>query len=303
PTCSANAGRGQIGELPAGSGSPIFWSLPNISGNQPIFVALDSSGNVWFTTPNNSMIGEFNPTTNAFVGQWPVTPGSGPWDLTFSNGKIWYTEHLVSAVGMFDPVKHTYQDFQTPSANSNPYGIVANDPVHPNRIWFTENNDTVSRIAYIDTSTNAITEYKIQASPLSGLTPHLIQVDSNGNPWWSEGWVRAVGTINVSVANPSNCGASSGDCVGVHEYNLGANTSTCGGSHVSGITLLGGATNVWVNDSLANQVGVLTPANGATTMYSLGTCGAHPHDGMNQDASGYKWWDQEFSNSLGKLTP
>ena len=102
-----------------------FYTLPNISGNQPIFLAFDGSGNLWFTTPNNSMIGEFNPSTGLFVGQWSVTAGSGPWDLTFAGGKVWYTEHLVSAVGSFDPSTHAHRDFQTPTANSNPYSIAA----------------------------------------------------------------------------------------------------------------------------------------------------------------------------------
>ncbi len=302
PTCSSKAGPGQIGELPAGSGTPIFWSLPNITGNQPIFVALDGSGNVWFTTPDNSMIGEFNPTTHQFVGQWPVTPNSGPWDLTFNNGKIWYTEHLVSAIGEFDPLTHTYTDFQTPSANSNPYGITANDPANPNLVWFTENNDTVSKVAYIDTSTNHITEYNIRATPLSGLTPHLIQLDANGNPWWTEGWVRAVGALNVSVANAANCGVGSGDCIGVHEYGLGASTSSCSGSHVSGITLQSGGASVWVTDSLANQVGNLIPSSNSVTFFSR-SCGAHPHDGLNKDSSANIWWDEEFANALGELIP
>src|SRR5207248_7889975 len=72
PTCSssAQAKPGQLGELPAGSSTPQFYTLPNISGNQPIFVALDSAGHVWFATPNNGIIGEFNPTSHKFVGQW-----------------------------------------------------------------------------------------------------------------------------------------------------------------------------------------------------------------------------------------
>src|SRR5207245_197091 len=107
-----------------------------------IFVALDSAGNVWFTTPNNSMIGEFKPSTWKLVGQWSVSAGSGPWDLTVANGKIWYTEHLVSAVGEFDPSTHVYTDVATLSANTNPYGIAASGSL----VWFTENNSNVARI-------------------------------------------------------------------------------------------------------------------------------------------------------------
>src|SRR5205823_13387147 len=110
PPCSSTTGPGQSGESLPWSSTVHVYPLPstdssgnNLTGNQPIFVALDSAGHVWFTTPNNDMSGEFDPTTQSFVGQWPVTPGSGRWGLPFANGKIWYTEHLASAVAMFDP--------------------------------------------------------------------------------------------------------------------------------------------------------------------------------------------------------
>ncbi|HET9013676.1 MAG TPA: hypothetical protein VFN38_17755, partial [Gemmatimonadaceae bacterium] len=116
PTCPAETPPGQIGKLNPSSGRFSYYTLPDIPGNQPIFLEFDRSGHLWFTTPNNSMIGEFRPSTRRFIGQWPVTPGSGPWDLTFAKGRLWYTEYLVSAVGSFDPATHLHQDFQTPTA-------------------------------------------------------------------------------------------------------------------------------------------------------------------------------------------
>jgi streptogramin lyase len=50
PTCSANAGPGQIGEIKASSYAVVFYPLPARSGNQPIFLAFDGAGNLWFTT-------------------------------------------------------------------------------------------------------------------------------------------------------------------------------------------------------------------------------------------------------------
>jgi len=303
PKCSSTTPPGQIGYLAAGSFNPSFWTLPNITGNQPIFVALDGAGKVWFTTPNNSMIGEFDPVTHSFIGQWPVTSGSGPWDLTFNNGMVWYTQHYVSAVGEFNPSTHTYQDLPTPTANTMPYGIAANDPVNPNLVWFTENTDTTAKVAYVDTAHgNAISEFSVQAQPPPGLTPHLIALDANGNPWWTEGWDRAIGSLNVAQATPGQCGVASGDCVGVIEHFLGPNTSTCGSSHVSGIAVLGGGQTIWFSDSLASQVGGFVPASGTFTMYQMSSCGAHPHDGLNSDPAGHIWWDEEFINALGELS-
>ena len=83
--------------------------------------------------------------SDSLVGQWPVTLGSGHWDLAFNGGKIWLTEHFVSAVGEFDPVEHTYQDFATPTADTLPYGVAANDPVNAALVWFTENTDRRQR--------------------------------------------------------------------------------------------------------------------------------------------------------------
>jgi streptogramin lyase len=300
PTCSASAGPGQIGELTASSQTLAFYTLPNISGNQPIFLAFDGSGNLWFTTPDNSMIGEFNPSTGEFVGQWPVTPGSGPWDLTFVDGKIWYTEHLVSAVGSFDPSSHTYQDFQTPTANSNPYGIVANGGL----IWFTENNSSADRIAVLNTrSNNAISEYPIM-QPVSKSTPHLVAIDASGHPWWTEGWSDTIATLNPAAATPGQCGTTSGTCNGIQRFQPPEPTSCSdSGTHSSGIAVQGSTGLVWFDNSLTAQVGSFDPSSDTFAMTSLSSCNAHPHDGLGLDGTGSVWFDEEFANAIGELIP
>jgi streptogramin lyase len=299
PTCSANAGPGQIGEIKASSHTVVFYKLPSISGNQPIFLAFDGSGNLWFTTPNNSMIGEFSPSTGQFVGQWPVTPGSGPWDLTFAGGKIWYTEHLVSAVGSFDPATDAYQDFQTPTANSNPYGIASNGGL----VWFTENNSSVDRMAVLDTANNnAISEYQI-VLPVSG-TPHLIAIGAGGNPWWTEGWSNTIATLDPAAATPGQCGTTSGTCKGIQRFQAPAPT-TCSnsGTHTSGIAFQGSASLVWFDNSLTAQVGSFSPSSNAFAMNTLSNCGAHPHDGLGLDGLGDVWFGEEFANAIGRLIP
>jgi streptogramin lyase len=297
PTCNS-PNPGQIGEFVVATGAVNYYTLPNITGNQPIFLAFDPSGNLWFTTPNNSMIGEFNPATQSFVGQWPVTAGSGPWDLVYANGKIWYTEHLASAIGAFDPSAHTFVNYTTPSANSNPYGIAANG----SQIWFTENNGQVARLGVLNTITNQLVEYPIRAQlPGSNLTPHMLAIDAAGHPWWTEGWIHAIGMLDPSLATPGQCGTSTGDCTGVTEYTLPPPPANCSSSHVSGISISGNG-QVWVDDSLASVVGPFTPSTGQFALNAL-SCGAHPHDGLNTAASPNVWWDEEFANALGEWTP
>jgi streptogramin lyase len=298
PSCAPSAGPGQIGEIKASSQMVVLYTLPNISGNQPIFLAFDPSGNLWFTTPDNSMIGEFNPSTGQFVGQWPVTAGSGPWDLTFAGGQIWYTEHLVSAVGSFDPATHAYRDFQTPSADSNPYGIAASG----GRIWFTENNSSVDRIAVLDTTRNdAISEYPI-VLPANG-TPHLVTIGAGGTPWWTEGWSGTIATLDPAGATPGRCGTTSGTCNGISRFQVPAPTAcSTYGTHTSGIAFEASSGQIWFDNALTAQVGSFDPASSAFAMNGLSDCGSHPHDGLGLDAKGSLWFSEEFANTIGEFT-
>jgi streptogramin lyase len=230
------------------------------------------------------MIGEFSPSSRAFVGQWPVAAGSGPWDLTFAGGRIWYTEHLASAVGSFDPASHAYRDFPTPSASSNPYGIAAKGRL----IWFTENNSNVGRVAALNTANkDAITEYPI-ALPPSG-TPHMIAVDGSGHPWWTEGWSNTIATLNPATA-------------GVERFQLPLSTSCSTAAHASGIAIQSSTNLVWLDNSLTSQVGSFDPSTGTFAM-SIFDCGAHPHDGLTLDSLGKVWFDEEFANAIAELDP
>jgi streptogramin lyase len=297
PTCPAETPPGQIGELDRSSGRFRQYRLPDIPGNQPIFLAFDRSGNLWFTTPNNSMIGEFRPWTRRFAGQWPVTAGSGPWDLTFANGRLWYTENLVSAVGSFDPVTHAHQDFQTPTPGSHPYGIAARG----RRIWFTENPTSVDQVAVLDTANgNSISEYPI-VEPKDG-TPHKIVVDRRGHPWWTEGWSNTIATLDPAVATPGSCGSSSGTCIGVRRFTPPPSTTCGSGTHASGIAYERNANRIWLDNSLTGQVGSFTPSTGMFEMTALSDCG-HPHDGLSVDSAGHVWFDEEFANTIGELIP
>jgi streptogramin lyase len=296
PTCPAGTRPGQIGEIKASSHAIVFFPLPDIAGNQPMFLTFDSSGKLWFTTPANSRIGEFDPATGRFVGQWQVTPGSGPWDLAFANGQLWYTEHYGSAVGVFDTATHAHRDFPTPSPGSNPYGIAAGG----GRIWFTENNSSVDRVAVLDTGTNAISEYPI-ALPVSG-TPHLIALDGNGHPWWTEGFANTIATLDPAVATPGQCGTAEGTCSGVLRFPAPAPTScTTTGTHTSGIAIDRASQVVWFDNSLTAEVGSFNPSSGAFAMNALSDCNAHPHDGLALDGRRNVWFSQEFANAIGEV--
>jgi streptogramin lyase len=297
--CSSSSSPGKLGLFdPATDGWVTVVSLPTGYG-QPLFVAVDSTGKVWFTMPATNSIGVYNPVSTT-VTQWAVpTPSAGPWGIAIdSAGKIWFTEHYVNKIGSFNPASQTFNEVATPAANSNPYGISVDSA---NNVWFTENTDAVALIGEF-TSSGVLQEYKIRNTPTAGtgLTPHLITVTPNGTIWWSEGFVSAIATLNPAAAQP-------GTNTGVTEYSYTLSCGTCG-SHTSGIAA-DGLGNIWFDDSNQNTFGSLPVGGGTFSIYNSPTQNSHPHDGLNVDSQNRVLFDEEFANKIavalqsGSATP
>jgi hypothetical protein len=290
PSCPSSTPPGKLGLFDPGSHSWVTTvSLPKGYG-QPLFVAVDQNGKVWFTMPVTNAIGRYDPSTKG-VSQWAVpTASSGPWDLTIdSKGTIWFTEHYGNKIGSYNPGTNSFKEIATTATNSNPYGITVDAS---DNIWFTENVDTVAQIAKYSTQ-GVLSEYKIRNTSTggTGLTPHLITIDQNGNIWWSEGWVHAIGKLDPTVAQP-------GTNKGVTEYSYTPSCSSCG-SHTSGIKADKQGL-IWLDDSLQNTFGSFSIGGGA---FSFTNTAGHPHDGLNVDAQNRIWFDEEFANKIAVAIP
>jgi streptogramin lyase len=289
PYCSSNTPPGKIEVFnPASTSWIATYQLPSGFG-QPLFLAFDSQGNLWFPMPMSNSIGMLNPTNDTFQ-QWAVpTSGAGPWDLAIDhNGNLWFTEHYTNQIGEFNPSTKKMTEYATPTASSLPYGIVVDAS---NNIWFTEN--AVAQIGEY-TAGGKMQEYAIRSNPSSGLTPHLITVDPNGNIWWSEGWVGMIGELRVAQAVP-------GTNNGVTEYAYTPTCSNCGGEHTSGIKV-DGFGRVWFDDALQGIFGSFPDSGqGSFATYPAPTP-RHPHDGLNVDAQNRIWFTEEFANKLAVAT-
>jgi streptogramin lyase len=286
PSCPSSTPPGKLALFdPNAQSWATVVSLPAGYG-QPLFVAVDHAGKVWFTMPVTNTIGLYDPVSTT-VAQWAVpTPSAGPWGIAIdSNGKIWFTEHYVNQIGSFDPTSQTFHEVATPASNSDPYGITVDAS---NNIWFTENTDSVALIGEY-TNQGSLNEYKIRNTSTAGtgLTPHLITIDPNGNIWWSEGWVSAIGTLNLATAKP-------GTNKGVTEYHYTPSCSSCG-SHTSGISTDKQGL-IWLDDSLQNTFGSFPVGGNSFSFYN--SPGSHPHDGLNVDSQNRVWFDEEFANKL-----
>lgn len=297
PTCLAPP-VGAIGEY-TGANNTLVQNFAAPAGINPVFLAIDGSGNVWFTDPSHGTIGELVPGTTPTWNQWSVTSASGmtPYDLVLVNGNIWFTDFNANSIGFFNTTMHTTVEISTPFTSSthlpsHPYGII----VAPNgHVWFTENaiNKLGEFVPTANGSGVAITEHIISNSG-----PHLLAADSQGNIWFSEGFMGFVGELTTGNVD--------------HEFSLvtdicptpGAGTPqpSCS-THISGIAV-DSQNHVWFDDSLANRVGLLDPATGAFSTLSLitpNTTNPHPHDGLLVDSTGNTWVSEQFGFGLDKI--
>src|SRR5579863_4833105 len=86
--------------------------------SNPLFLAMDANGNIWFTEPNTDAIGELIPNNgNPTWHQWTVpTPDAAPYDLTFDwSGNLWFTELSAGKIGEFNPVTQQFTETPTPT--------------------------------------------------------------------------------------------------------------------------------------------------------------------------------------------
>src|SRR6266700_216697 len=209
PKCSTSTPPGKLVVYDPGTSSWVKTiSLPSGYG-QPLFLAFDHSGRVWFSMPVTNAIAVYDPAANTFKQRGVPTSAAGPWGIAVDgNGIVWFAEHYGNKIGSFNPSTQAFKEIATPATNSQPYGITVDSA---NNVWFTENTDAVALIA--EYAGGTLKEYKIRNSATSGtgLTPHLITVDPNGDVWWTEGFVHSIGVLRVASAQP-------GTNAGVKEY-------------------------------------------------------------------------------------
>ncbi len=278
--------------------------------SSPVFLAIDGSGNIWFTEPMTAAIGELipdqaNPASSTW-NQWQTPSGGAPFDLAFdSSGKLWFTEVNTGKIGEFDPASQQFiAETPVPTANSLPYGISGPDP-NSGSMWFTENSNATPQIGSFfppssgPLSTSAIKEYKTNSGS-SAATPHLITFDGRGDIWWTEGTDGEIGRLVISKA-------ASGTDNGVTEYKDPGCVNTSGASipcqfgiHTSGIAVDSSGT-VWFDDSQNAQIGSFVPSTSTFTLYATPTANSHPHDGLAIDSNNNVWFAEEFADQLGEV--
>jgi streptogramin lyase len=99
-----------------------WWSLPTDSS--PFGMAVDESGNLWFTDQGTHSISQLVPISNQ-LNSYTLPNGNYPQMLAIKSGVIWFTEQNLPGIGRLDPLAAdhtvsllTYATYQsTPNCN------------------------------------------------------------------------------------------------------------------------------------------------------------------------------------------
>ncbi len=223
----------------------------------------------------------------AGVTEYPIpTPTSQPFGIVSgTDGNLWFTEQAANKIGKSTP-SGVISEFPVTTTSALPTEI-ANGPTGTNKLWFTENG--VGKIAEIDTTTNAITEFPIPAG--TGMNPGTpapfgITTGPDGNIWFTD-------------ANPNN------EQIG--EYNIGTGTFTefplplPTGDGLTEITN-GSDGNLWFVESTGNRIGKINPGTGQITEFVIPTLNSMPF-GITTGPDGNLWFTEQAGNKIGQLNP
>jgi streptogramin lyase len=122
----AEGGLKRIGRLVPGGSQPFSEFSPplSISLAFPIQVAVDASGDVWFTDHSSDQFGVFDPLTGAWkvfpIGYCPDNCVYGLPNAIFIDAKntVWFSEHIAGRVGRYDPSTGVLTEYAVPGSST-----------------------------------------------------------------------------------------------------------------------------------------------------------------------------------------
>jgi streptogramin lyase len=271
-------------------------------GGNPLGLAPDPSGNLWFTDDATPAIGVYNLASGkiTYPQNGGLRPGSVPrFIVAGAKGLIWFTDAGAKpAIGKIDTRTKTVveYDLEPGSIPWNP----AYDRVH-DLVWFTDQRKPTGAIGVFDPKTGAITEYATGLTP--GSHPEGLVVDGRGNVWFTDD----------NTPSPA-IGMLDGATHAIHEYQSGL----VAGSLPRGITI-DPAGNVWfadertVDNSTPNALGDGLIGKISTTdpkhrivEYAVAANGGNRHsipEGLTW-YRGFVWFtDDGATKAIGRIDP
>lgn len=189
-----------------------LYQLPNVSApdpsnasktltlpSAPNDLAIDSSGDIWFTELNANAIGRLNPVTGS-LRQYPLTTSKdaqalNPYGIAIDRqGNVWFTEASASQLGRLNPANGAIRYYPVTGINTALMELASD--AH-GTIWATA--FTSGLLVSLNPTTGAVTKY--YAPSATGNTGGLygITISPNGGVWVTISAIGIIARLDVSA--------------------------------------------------------------------------------------------------------
>lgn len=107
---------GQLLRMDTSDYSATVWTLTtSLVEREPIGVALDAQGNLWYADEIENVLGQLNPLTNQVtIYPVPEIAASSATMLAVQSGYIWYSDEYLPGFGRLDPSTASFTTFSPP---------------------------------------------------------------------------------------------------------------------------------------------------------------------------------------------
>ncbi len=245
---------------------------PPTANSAPYGLAIDSSGNIWFTEISGNKIGKLTPPSTFQEFSVP-TANAYPYGMAIdASGNIWFAEFNVHKIGKLNPSTGVITEYSVTSG-SGPREVAV-DP--SGNIWFTEFNS--HKVGLMSSAGVLLNEF-----PTTGLSyPTGIAIDASGNAWFCEQMTHKIGRLTPAGA--------------LSEYSIPT-------ANAQPVFLdIDSAGSIWFTETQGNKIGKMTAAGTVIAEYAIPTANSKPLC-ITIDASGNIWFSEKDGNKIGKMTP
>jgi virginiamycin B lyase len=108
------------------------------------------------------------------------------------DGIVWYTDYPRARLGRYDPATRAFDEFATPTADGQPYGIAIG---RDGRLWYGEASSGL--MVAFDPETAAQDTFRIPTP--NAIVRHMVSDPERGRMWLALSGTRRIGRIDVTA--------------------------------------------------------------------------------------------------------
>jgi len=266
----------------AGASPYTEYQLPT-NASEPLGIAVDGRGTVWFAESTTMSLVAFYPSNSSFTSYHiPYSATTCEvWGVAVApDGNIWFGDSVSNAIWEFQVASSSFKSFPIPTAASYPFALAFGKD---GMLYFTELYG--GKIGRLDPQTGQIKEFQV---PTKNAGPAGFDFDSNGNLWFAEQYAGQLGEFNPTTGSFS-------------EYRL---TSW---SIVPRGVVVDDTGRIWMTDSNSSSIILFNPATKSVSVFStidadypLGV--ASPYL-LRKGPDGSIWFNERAGNRIAKINP